>query len=111
MANRLAGETSPYLLQHADNPVDWYPWGEDAIADAYREQRDEVARQSAALVDALRRTAELQPSREPLTEGLLEEAQRGMLQQLDPRWGGFGRAPKFPPASALEFLLRRGELG
>ena len=26
MANRLAAETSPYLLQHADNPVDWYPW-------------------------------------------------------------------------------------
>ncbi|HEU4899599.1 MAG TPA: DUF255 domain-containing protein, partial [Actinomycetota bacterium] len=26
-ANRLLGETSPYLLQHAHNPVDWYPWG------------------------------------------------------------------------------------
>lgn len=33
-ANRLAGETSPYLLQHADNPVDWYPWGEEAFAAA-----------------------------------------------------------------------------
>jgi uncharacterized protein len=32
--NRLAGETSPYLLQHAANPVDWHPWGEDAIARA-----------------------------------------------------------------------------
>ncbi|HEX8010510.1 MAG TPA: thioredoxin domain-containing protein [Casimicrobiaceae bacterium] len=32
MANRLAGETSPYLLQHASNPVDWYPWGEEAVA-------------------------------------------------------------------------------
>ncbi len=31
MANRLAGESSPYLLQHAENPVDWYPWGEDAL--------------------------------------------------------------------------------
>ena len=30
MPNRLAGETSPYLLQHQDNPVDWYPWGEEA---------------------------------------------------------------------------------
>src|SRR3712207_6930994 len=30
MANRLANETSPYLLQHKDNPVDWYPWGEEA---------------------------------------------------------------------------------
>ena len=33
MPNRLAGETSPYLLQHADNPVDWYPWGEEALAE------------------------------------------------------------------------------
>jgi uncharacterized protein len=34
MPNRLAGETSPYLLQHANNPVDWYPWGEEALATA-----------------------------------------------------------------------------
>ncbi len=33
-ANRLAGSASPYLLQHAHNPVDWYPWGEDALARA-----------------------------------------------------------------------------
>ena len=32
--NRLAGERSPYLLQHAGNPVDWFPWGEDAFARA-----------------------------------------------------------------------------
>ena len=31
MANRLAGETSPYLLQHKDNPVDWFPWGAEAL--------------------------------------------------------------------------------
>jgi uncharacterized protein YyaL (SSP411 family) len=37
MPNRLAGETSPYLLQHAENPVDWHPWGEEAIALARRE--------------------------------------------------------------------------
>jgi uncharacterized protein len=34
MANRLAQETSPYLLQHRDNPVDWYPWGDEALARA-----------------------------------------------------------------------------
>ncbi len=34
MSNRLAGEISPYLLQHKDNPVDWYPWGEEALAAA-----------------------------------------------------------------------------
>ncbi|MBV8445400.1 MAG: thioredoxin domain-containing protein [Candidatus Dormibacteraeota bacterium] len=39
MTNRLAAETSPYLRQHADNPVDWYPWGEEAFAVARREQR------------------------------------------------------------------------
>ena len=36
MPNRLARETSPYLQQHADNPVDWYPWGEEALAEAKR---------------------------------------------------------------------------
>src|SRR4051812_7991573 len=38
-ANRLAGETSPYLLQHAHNPVDWYPWGPEALAKARAEER------------------------------------------------------------------------
>ena len=38
-ANRLADETSPYLLQHANNPVDWYPWGEEALARARAEDR------------------------------------------------------------------------
>ena len=32
MPNRLINETSPYLLQHAHNPVDWYPWGEEALS-------------------------------------------------------------------------------
>ncbi len=39
MPNRLANETSPYLLQHRDNPVDWYPWGEEAFARAREEDR------------------------------------------------------------------------
>src|SRR5438128_3852212 len=39
MANRLAQETSPYLLQHANNPVDWYPWGAEALARAGGEDR------------------------------------------------------------------------
>src|SRR5215208_7205030 len=37
MPNRLAGETSPYLLQHAHNPVDWFPWGAEALAKAKAE--------------------------------------------------------------------------
>ena len=39
MPNRLARERSPYLLQHANNPVDWFPWGEDAFATATREDK------------------------------------------------------------------------
>jgi uncharacterized protein len=215
--NRLASETSPYLLQHATNPVDWYPWGEEAldrardedkpillsigyaachwchvmahesfedeetaalmneryvnvkvdreerpdldslymdavvamtghggwpmtvfllpsgepflggtyfppeprhglpafrqlllaVSDAYRERREDVSQQAGALVDALRESAEISPSADPLTESLLAEAERGLARQFDPEWGGFGGAPKFPPASVLEFLLRR----
>src|ERR671912_2567419 len=39
MPNRLAEETSPYLLQHAGNPVDWYPWGEEALTRAREEDK------------------------------------------------------------------------
>jgi len=218
--NRLAEETSPYLLQHAGNPVDWHPWGEEAfararaedkpvllsvgyaachwchvmahesfedeataaimneryvsvkvdreerpdvdalymdavvsltgqggwpmtvfltpegepflggtyyppeprhglpsfrqllvaVADAYRDRRDDVAQQAAAIVDAMRRSAELAPSREPLTGDLVTEAVRVLRRQFDAEWGGFGRAPKFPPASTIELLLRAGAL-
>ncbi|MFL5822962.1 MAG: thioredoxin domain-containing protein [Solirubrobacteraceae bacterium] len=39
MPNKLAGESSPYLLQHSDNPVDWHPWGEEALTRAHEEDR------------------------------------------------------------------------
>src|ERR1700681_2862507 len=39
MANRLAKETSPYLLEHADNPVDWFPWGAEALERARAEHK------------------------------------------------------------------------
>jgi uncharacterized protein YyaL (SSP411 family) len=39
VANRLANETSPYLLQHRDNPVDWFPWGEEALQRSRKEDR------------------------------------------------------------------------
>jgi uncharacterized protein YyaL (SSP411 family) len=214
--NRLAEETSPYLLQHADNPVDWYPWSEEAFARAraedkpvllsvgyaachwchvmehesfeddataqlmnerfvnvkvdreerpdvdalymdavvaltghggwpmtvfltpdgvpffggtyfppeprhgmpsfrhvleaisqlYRERRGDVEGTASQLQEALTQSARFAPSREPLTEQLLWDAARGLRAQFDPEWGGFGGAPKFPPASTLEFLLR-----
>jgi uncharacterized protein len=218
--NRLADETSPYLLQHADNPVDWYPWGEealarardrdrpillsigyaachwchvmehesfedaataaqmneqfvnvkvdreerpdldavymdavvaltghggwpmtvfltpagepffggtyfppaprhglpsfrqvlDAVSSAYRERRADVGRSAAQLVEAIRSSSDVTPSREPLTRAILGEAARGLRRMFDTERGGFGGAPKFPPASTLEFLLRCGEL-
>jgi uncharacterized protein YyaL (SSP411 family) len=37
--NRLINETSPYLLQHAHNPVDWYPWGDEALQKAKQEEK------------------------------------------------------------------------
>ena len=49
--NHLQNETSPYLLQHKDNPVDWYPWGEEAFARARAEDRPD----GPAGVDRLQR--------------------------------------------------------
>ncbi len=39
MPNHLVGETSPYLRQHMDNPVDWYPWNDEALKKAREEQK------------------------------------------------------------------------
>ena len=79
-----------------------------AVADAWRDRRADIERDAGAIVESLRAAPE--PSHEPLTSSLLTEAVRGLRRQFDPVWGGFGNAPKFPPASVLEFLLRRGEV-
>jgi hypothetical protein len=79
-----------------------------AVAEAWRDRRADIERDAGAITEALRRNVE--PSREPLASQLLTDAVRGLRRQFDPAWGGFGNAPKFPPASVLEFLLRRGEL-
>ena len=82
-----------------------------AVSELYRERRSEVTQRTDVLVDALRQAAAAAPSGEPLTESLLFEAIRRLGELHDPEWGGFGtRAPKFPPASALELLLRRREV-
>src|SRR5207244_4092857 len=81
-----------------------------AVSDAYRERRGDVTRQAEALVEAIRVSGRTEPSHEPLTSGILGDAVRALRAQFDPEWGGFGGAPKFPPGSTLEFLLRRGEL-
>jgi uncharacterized protein len=217
MANRLADETSPYLLQHAENPVDWYPWGEEALGraraedmpillsvgysachwchvmeresfedadtaaymnanfvcikvdreerpdvdaiymeavqaftgqggwpmtvfldpesvpfyggtyfppdtthgmpsfrmvmeavlEAFRDKREEIRERAATTVGRLRALADLEPSGVP-GAAQLESAVATLLTRADATNGGFGSAPKFPPASSLELMLSRG---
>ncbi len=220
MVNRLAAETSPYLHQHRDNPVDWYPWGDEAfakaraeakpiflsvgysschwchvmahesfedpataevmnqlfvnvkvdreerpdvdavymqavqaltgrggwpmsvwctpdgrpfyggtyypdrdrhgmpafvrvcqvVAQAWNDQRADVEEQATKLTAAIdehvlapRAPASAGPALDP---GILDAAVGNVRAQFDPRWGGFGRAPKFPQAMTLDFLCR-----
>ncbi len=219
MTNALAQETSPYLRQHAENPVDWLPWGPEAFArareldrpvlvsigysschwchvmehESFEDERTaalmndsfvcvKVDREERPDVDALYMEAvqgmtgrggwplnvfltpeqlpfyggtyfppdarhgmpawtqvllaiseswsensaeiraggerirerlsggaQLSPSQEPLREEALSTAVENLQQIYDARNGGFGGAPKFPPASAIELLLARGE--
>ncbi|MEO8477676.1 MAG: thioredoxin domain-containing protein [Actinomycetota bacterium] len=220
-ANRLAHETSPYLLQHAHNPVDWFPWGDEALAaahdrdvpiflsigyaachwchvmeresfedeetaglmnerfvsikvdreerpdldgiymdavqamnghggwplsafltpdgrpfyagtyypneprhgmpsfrqvltgvsEAWAERRDELVEQAGRVTEAIARTGQLTESREPLSAEVATLAAASLRRAFDPRWGGFGGAPKFPQPMTLEFLLRQGLRG
>ena len=213
--NRLISEQSPYLLQHANNPVDWYPWGEEAFQKARREdkpiflsigystchwchvmeeesfsdpdvgrrmnevfvsikvdreerpdidgiymavcqmmegrcgwpltlvmtpdrkpffagtyipkesrfgslglmelisdieslwkaERERVRNSADKLTEVLQRISRISPSEEPGKQ-TLEQAYRELEAQFDDQHGGFGRAPKFPQASTLLFLLR-----
>ena len=66
-------------------------------------------RSSANLAEHVRSGSLLRASSDPLSADLLDTAQENLRAVFDPTWGGFGRAPKFPPAPVLEFLLRRGE--
>src|SRR5215469_5724348 len=219
MSNRLAGETSPYLLQHSENPVDWYPWGPEAldrareedrpillsvgysachwchvmeresfedpdtagymnqhfvsvkvdreerpdvdaiymeavqaisghggwpmtvfldpdgvpfyggtyfppdesrgmpsfrmvmeaVVHAFETQREEIRERAPATRERLAAIGEVEPRGDlPGPEDLEAAAQR-LLARADRERGGFGGAPKFPPASSLELLLARGE--
>ena len=81
-----------------------------SVSELYREQRGDVERRARVMIEALEQAASAAPSSEPLTDSLVFTAVRRLGELLDPEWGGFGRAPKFPPASALELLIRRGEV-
>ena len=219
MPNRLAAETSPYLLQHKDNPVHWQPWDEgalssaregnrpillsigysachwchvmehesfedediarymnesfvcikldreerpdldaiymeacqamtghggwplnvfltpehvpffagtyfppeerqgmpswkqvlQAVADAWKERAGEIRASGERVTQRLQGGAALEPSEDPLEPGMLDAAVESLRVMHDPGRGSFGGPPNFPPASAIEFLLRRGE--
>ncbi|MBI3128706.1 MAG: thioredoxin domain-containing protein [Candidatus Tectomicrobia bacterium] len=214
--NRLAGETSPYLLQHRHNPVDWHPWGEEALkrareedkpiflsvgysachwchvmeresfeneeiaqilnghfvsikvdreerpdvdaiymeavqlmtgqggwpmsvfllpdlrpffggtyfppddrwgrpgfkrlllrlAEVYKSHRGDLDESASKLTEAIGQMDLAAASRDGLSREALSNAARELSQRFDPRWGGFGGAPKFPPSMALMLLLR-----
>jgi uncharacterized protein YyaL (SSP411 family) len=81
----------------------------EAIADAWDNRREEILQGGARAAERLSGGARLQPSAEPLREETLTGAVASLAQSFDHVNGGFGAAPKFPPSSAVEFLLRRGE--
>src|SRR3954453_8023113 len=81
-----------------------------AVATAWREQRDEIDAQSATILPRLRGAATLQAPEDELDPGALDAVVATLRRGYDWDLGGFSRsAPKFPAASAIEFLLRRGE--
>jgi len=76
------------------------------VADAYKERQDEIRETGTSLITELRRLSETGGSDHPIEPELLDATYTGMIRNYDSVNGGFGGAPKFPPAMALEFLLR-----
>ena len=79
----------------------------EGIADAWASRRDEIEVQSGRVIESIRRAGALEGSEEPLTEAVANEAFQTLRHTFDPRWGGFGGAPKFPQPMTLEFVLRQ----
>src|SRR5436189_10338 len=132
--NRLAHEKSPYLLQHAHNPVDWYPWGEEAfakarrenkpiflsvgystchwcnvmerIATAWKENHENIVEQGGKIVAALQESQSAEKGEAQIDAATLEAAYRQIDRSYDPKAGGFGNAPKFPRPVTFNFLTR-----
>jgi uncharacterized protein YyaL (SSP411 family) len=118
--NKLVSQKSPYLLQHAYNPVNWHPWGEEAFEKAQSEDkmieliprikelwtsnRDEVEKAANQNVNALKFAAG--SAVDILEEDILHQAYEQLLSMFDEEHGGFGDEPKFPVPHNLMFLLR-----
>ena len=80
-----------------------------AVAEALPGAARDVVGKAQGLADAMQQAAAAAPSAEPLSEGLLHAAVRGLVARLDPEWGGWGRAPKFRPRGAgVPAPARRG---
>jgi hypothetical protein len=80
-----------------------------AVAEAWRDRRDEVVRQGAGVAQSLGATARLAAREEPLPASVVGDAVEALRAMYDARNGGWGGAPKFPAASTIEFLLAAGE--
>jgi uncharacterized protein YyaL (SSP411 family) len=78
-----------------------------AIENAWRDRRQEVLASASQLREQLSQKLVPAPSRTVPDASLLDHATRGLLQQFEPTYGGFGHAPKFPQPMAIEFLLRQ----
>ncbi len=76
-----------------------------AIAESWETNREEIRSGGERLRERLSDASQLSASSQPLQQGALEQALAGLSQSFDARNGGFGRAPKFPQAPVLEFLL------
>jgi hypothetical protein len=77
-----------------------------SVAEAYRDRPSEIAETGTSLVNELRRLSERTGADGAIESELLDAAYAGMARSYDSLNGGFGGAPKFPPAMSLEFLLR-----
>jgi uncharacterized protein YyaL (SSP411 family) len=78
----------------------------EAIADAYRTRRGEILENAKGFREQLERQTFRKNERESIDGSILETAYRAMASRFDPREGGFGGAPKFPPSMSIDFLLR-----
>ncbi len=81
----------------------------EAVVDAFERRREEIRERAAGTRERLGAVGAIEPSPEPPEAAQLEAAIAKLRLDADMRRGGFGGAPKFPPASALELLLARGE--
>lgn len=78
----------------------------ESIAEAWREKREDIIYSADEVLSEIRRISQVEAAGENLSESLLDAAFQKFVSSFDKTNGGFGGAPKFPPAMSLEFLLR-----